>query len=221
MGQIKNSYDPNRRPTTPSALDDEFDDGALNAKWTVFQSTGLTTTEGDHLLKLSSATHAGDRYQGYFQTLPAGDFTIVTKVGLETARVNYSYIGLALFEDAVNNPNTCNLITTLVTYGSTLQYMQIVRYTQYDTWSATPIFVADTAIFISSYIRIRRNGTTLYYDFSTDGVTFLRIGTDAQWFNPAQVGVVINNGNTGLTINGYFDFFRYKASDDVGLIGSW
>ena len=98
-----------------------------------------------------------------------------------------------------------------------VHYIQL--YTNYNTFSGTNYF---TGIFYpntTAYFRIRRSGTTLYYENSDDGISWLQIYTGGQPFVPAQMGVVTLNQNAGLTIYGYFDFFRYIASSQIGPIG--
>jgi hypothetical protein len=69
------------------------------------------------------------------------------------------------------------------------------------------------------YLRIRRSGTTLYFEYGTGENGFVRIHSVTQPWAPAEVGLYINNKNGGEDITAYFDFFRYKNSNDDGPIG--
>lgn len=224
MGIIKYSYDPDRRPTTPSSLDDEFDDGSLAAKWTLFNPAGitLTTTEAAGLLQLQAATDPGDNVTGYFQTLPSGDFTIVTKVSLTAQRIDNNVCGIMLLEDATGNPSTTDILTMQLRISVTDApcAVRAARWSQYDTFLTSYILHSGLNL-TDAYLRMRRLSTTLFYEFSSDGIGFCSIVNNTQPFAPAECGIFVNNGNTGATLNAFFDFFRYKNSNDVSLIGNW
>ena len=74
------AWDPNKPPASPGALDDEFSDNSLNVAWSEYDPEGKTTwTEGDGGAVADTATSAADNHNGLYKTLPAGDFTVVTK----------------------------------------------------------------------------------------------------------------------------------------------
>jgi hypothetical protein len=66
------------------------------------------------------------------------------------------------------------------------------------------------------YLRIRRNGTTLYFDFGYDGVHWFNQYTTTQRFAPAEMGLIIWSNHladhTGYTL---FDWFYYHGADSL------
>jgi hypothetical protein len=138
-------YDPDMPPASPSSLDDEFDDGSVDAKWNTFQGTGLTVSEANHMLKMVAVTNAGNKVQGIYQSLPAGDFTVVTKVSLVApVTANFLEAGLILYQDAASNPNTSDLISFGLAYTTSTGYGNPTGpynglWDQYDTWNSCKV----------------------------------------------------------------------------------
>lgn len=224
------AYDPFRPPRAPHALDDRFREPALNAKWTLFQTTGLTVLQRRGYLEIASDTHAGNRYQGVMQALPssgATDFTAWTRAGIQAPFVgtlNYGSGGVLLLQDGTA-PNTSDLVAFEMVVTDDTNYgdyvgIQVARYTQFDG-SATflhrrPAFFANAA-----FLRVRRSGTTLFYEYSVDGLSWVRVFTHTEVFTATHIGLHVNNVNEGETIYGRFGAFGFKASNDAGPIGEW
>ncbi|HEC60732.1 hypothetical protein LCGC14_0461070 [marine sediment metagenome] len=221
-GSSYSFWDPDALPDTPSSQDDHFDNAALAAKWTEWDlgAAALTVSEpaGHHVI-LTHTTEGAARYRGIYQVLPAGDFTIAAKCQLIASSLGDSTACLALFEDATDiNADILVLINFQRASGNKYRDIHAQRNSDYQTFSANyagGTMYPNTTV----YFRIRRNGTTLYYDYSSDGVSWQRIYTHTQPFAPAQMGIVTSNNNTGITIYGYFDLFRYIASDQIGPLG--
>jgi len=88
----------NAEPITLGTYDDDFSETSLNAKWTVFDGTGMTTTfqYGGITLEREAASTGFD---GIYQAVPAGDFTIIAKVRFAPMRTyNECVGGIALLE---------------------------------------------------------------------------------------------------------------------------
>ncbi len=214
-------WNPDALPGTPSTQDDHFKAGALDPKWTEFDpiAPAITVSVADTFLIITHATEGVGSHRGVYQTLPAGDFTIVGKCALIGNLVGSQSFGVCLFEDATD-PTKAMIIhkSFYVIPASLYRHLTLQLFSDYDTFSATyagPVGYPNTTV----YLRIRRNGTNLYYEYSSDGVSWQMIYTHVQPWAPAHMGLVTNNDNTGLTVYGYFDLFRYIASDQIGPIG--
>ncbi len=224
VGSVPNTFtfwDPDALPDTPSTQDDHFDDASLAAKWTEWDlgTAKVTVSEAGHHLILTHLTENAARYRGVYQTLPAGDFTIAAKCSPIASSIGDAGLALTLFEDATNiNADILVFILFHRTSGNKYRDIFAQRWADYQTFSAS--YAGETLYpGTSVYFRIRRNGTTLYYDYSTDGVSWMRIYTHTQPFAPAEMGIVSFNNNTAITTYGYFDVFRYIASDEIGPLG--
>lgn len=214
-------WDPDALPDTPSAQDDQFDDESLDVKWTEWDlgAAQLTLAEADTFAILTHTNEAAERFRGIYQTLPAGDFTIATKASLISNVTADASVSICLFEDATNI-NADILVNKLLfrTAGNDWRRLLVQRWLDYQTHNAD---YAGGVLFPNTtcYLRIRRNGTNLYYEYGSDGVGWQLLFTHVQPFVPAHMGIVTSNANTGTTIYGYFDLFRYIASDQIGPIG--
>lgn len=215
-------WNPDQIPANPSSLDDEFNDSSLAPKWSEYDSSSLqTVTESGTALTLSQSSQTAEILTGIYQSLPAGDFTLVAKVALSgtdpTAIGQHWQAGLALWQDASNSALPAIMVGPYTDYsgGYARRLYSWSRFTAFnqienifsdnlvDAWSASePV-----------YLRIRRSGTTYYTDFSSDGETWrtLEIVPD---FAPSHCGIAIFNKDSGQVINATFDFFRTRDRCD-------
>ncbi|MBI4209009.1 MAG: hypothetical protein HY538_04805 [Deltaproteobacteria bacterium] len=219
------AYNPNNPPSTANALDDEFNDSSLNAKWTEWNlgSASYTITEANHLLKVNVPTNNPYETAGIYQALPDGfgDFTLVTKVSITGSQTNYLNMGLMTMQGTTNNSDIAALAFSyrntngpiMIWAGNLTDYLAGAGTTYPKLYN--PVY------FTSVYLRMRRTGTTLIREYSLDGIGFFLLDSSAEPFTPVNVGLFWGNDNSGKTFDVYFEFFRYKGSDDSGLIGSW
>lgn len=215
---IKSYWEPDLPPSSPTSQDDEFADGSLDVKWTELDhDTKLTVTESSTYKDIifSAATHTDDTVCGLVQAIPAGDFTITTKVIVRSHGADYLYAGLALWENLLN---TSDIMTLGVRLGN-------VSYSLFShTWTDrnTPTAVWNTTLNPYGqrmYLRIRRNGSNYRHDMSYDGHSWqTRNVNHNPPFTPGYMGIFINNANSSLVGEASFNFFRYVASD-IGFNG--
>lgn len=211
-------WDPDAPPNSASALDDEFKGILPIPAWTEFDPNGdLTFNTDNGLLDFSIATHAGYRINGLYQTIPDGDFTITTKVSLLTIEAQYSLAGLSLWEDPANTAKGI-YVFSLVASNSGTNYVQLLRMTDYDTWSATTYTITSNSLINTVYLRIRRSSTTYSFDFSLTGLGWKRLYSNTLAIIPTAFGPFGSTYATGITIKALFNFFRYQASD-IGITG--
>jgi hypothetical protein len=212
-------FDPDKFPASPTSQSDHFDDASIDGKWTAWQAGGsLTVAESDHHLRYTNTGDNAYTWRGHFQALPAGDFTITTKVNLIWSFVNYLSVGLALYEDAAANPNTSDVYAW--TCEIPLGYVQtrITYLNAYNSWNSSP---ADKthSYYCVPYLRIRRSGTTLYFEYSLNGIYWFQQYTVAQPFVPKEMGLIMMNYANTVTGYGLFDFFYYEAANNVLPLG--
>ena len=228
-GALAPAADPWKRPRTPSALDDEFDGAALLPKWSILQPSGLTAAVARGLLKLTGTTHAGDIVQGPYQDIPSGGSTPFTcavhirhhsKFGSST---QYGTSGILLVQDMAA-PSTTDLVSfgPVVSddnnYGDYLG-LYVGKFSKFDTNDGTNPHRRAAFLPNALFLRVRRSGTTWYFDYSADGTAWIQVHTMAESFTAKQIGVFVDNNNTGQDVSAYFDFFRFKAAADDGPLG--
>ena len=221
-------WNPDAFPAVPSAQDDHFKAGALDGKWTTYNHgvSNLTVTVPDTFARLALASEGGNAHRGIYQPLPAGDFTIITKAALNavapTGAGPETSAGLVLLQDGADSAGDLVHMSVIYQYVSLYcKKIYIRRFHNYTTLTANYI-ITHGGQNTTCYLRIRRNGTTLYYDYSSDGISWQMILTHAQPFVPAHVGITTTNYNVGGgPAYGYFDFFRYIAADQDGPIGEF
>jgi hypothetical protein len=225
-GDVYTYYDPGKPLDTPGTEDDHFDNDSIDAKWHTFHTdANVTHTESDHHFNIVHTQ--GDsgvvRLRGRFQDVAASDFTVAMKLSMTAPTINSMVAGLCLFEDATNNPNTCNIIEYHLAYLSAGAAHCYIGATHFSDWSTSigAIHTEDAATWPTSlYLRIRQNSTTLYYDYSTDGIGWIEAHSAARPWAPAEVGFCTRNSSTSTgTLRAHIDWFRYIASDQPGLIG--
>lgn len=220
LTSIKSVWVPDAPPSSPSASDNEFTTGSggVPSGFTEFDPASvLTVTESSsyNAVLMDMAT-GGNGLSGIYKAIPAGDFSIWTYVSLLSPRTNYCDVGLAIWEDATNN--TKGIQTFLIRAENTDPlHLNQYRWNSYNSFNSS---VLSLGIGGSNglYLRIRRTTTTYSFDFSVDGIGWVRHSTNALAFTPTHFGLVMQNANIGSTIRGASKFFRYVSSD-VGIAG--
>ena len=185
--------------------------------WGAVTSDVNTTLPGR--LYASSPSNTGTMY-ALLQSIPAGDFSIWTKVNIEAIATNYVQAGLVLSDTntagtghQVNN----NLSYSAASYGWQSQVDYITNFNTYNSdYAAITAGRANTI-----YLRIRRVGTTYYRACSSDGVNWFEEQITLT-FTPLYMG--IHSMPTYAVAPGYpistsFEFFRYQASATAQLGG--
>jgi hypothetical protein len=213
---LKTIWHPDAPPASPSALDDEFDDGSLDVKWTELDfGSKLTVTESsiyNHLI-LSSLPSSGYSIAGLSQALPAGDFTVAMKLDLRGISASSMECGIALWENQLSSSDIFTLsarrentrVVALYAYHFT-NYLTDVIGSGYN--------IAAIAAEQAVYLRLRRNGSNYYQDWSLNGLSWdTYSAAHNPSFTPGYVGVFNNNTPSSVTRESSVHFFRYLNSD--------
>ena len=209
-------WQPDFPPASPTNYDDEFDNSLLDtALWSEFDvSTLLTVSEDAAGLKMLQTANAGDDVTGIYQAIPAGDFSIATKISASAEDENHYHIGLALWEDATT---TIDGIYHFALHYEAIASTEItvIQWTDHDTFASTLYDGPEAGDHATmQYLRLRRNGTTYYFEVSADGVGWLEVWSGTLAWVPAHFGIALNqNGVSNLDLAARAHFFRYVGSD--------
>jgi len=218
-------WNPDAPPASPGSIDDEFSvvAGGVPTGWTEYDGDNKTTwaiVNGG--AKAVTLTNAGHSFNGIAKALPAGAFSVMTKVGIAGGEASMHWAGICLWENVAGDNDG---MIFCVIRDNTASFPLRLYCGDFTTRSGgggdhVALFTAGYSEYV--YLRVRRTGTNYYFDFSFDGRAWrstnggLAIPLD---FTPGYVGLGLNNNGTGLTMTSYFQFLRYVASD-LGLTGA-
>lgn len=215
---------PDAPPSSAGAADDEFADasGGVPSGWTEWDHGSLLTVDEDMGgLELTYAATTGQKSGGLYKAIPAGDFTIWTKVSV-SAVVNYqSWSGLALYENGATDSADVRGVVLEVEAGQVS-----ITVTSWAQWNSINADVVTRVVSVDSwpmhcYLRIRHtaSSSTYSFDFSTDGITWQQVYTTTSLgITPAHFGPFVGVNVPDFETVARFAFFRYVASD-VGITG--
>lgn len=201
---------------------DEFNGSSLDGKWNEFDVAGYMTATVDvatRRVHLTGVGNGSDRQSGIYQAIPGSEFAFYAKVSLITPIGRWSSIGLFVADLTV--PSTADLETCQYAVGNsaspTADYVwQHNFWTQYNTVST--LRGSMTSLATGGYIRMRINGTSVKSDVSSDGVSWIQIGSVTTGFTPAHFGINFNSFLSGNTAIGIADFFRVYVGAGVSGI---
>lgn len=207
-----NIWHPDYPPASPSSQSDEFNDSSFDTgKWTEFDPGNIMTiTEDAYGLLLAQTTHGGDTITGIYQAIPSGDFTLIVKCGMPSGILaNHQAVGIGFWEDATNTTKKISTFTKhLSSTANDVTQILWNNYTTYDSSGLTSAFITDPA-----YFKIQRVGTSYELYVSTNGLHWVKIlSSFSMGFTPAHFGLILNNTNSGKTLLGRYNFFRYINS---------
>lgn len=211
---LYSKWDPDCPPAAPSAYDDEFSDGSFNAVlWTEYDRGSLISPAEGDLGAYFGFTGDGSAIKsaGIYQSIPAGDFTIDTKVFLCGYHGTYNYgAGIALLE-ADSDAGDFHIIYLQKYNGANT--LGVHKYSAWNTYASSyNTSTPDNNVVTTSYFRIRRNATTYYFEYSSNGITYTLAYTGTLTPTPTLMALVMINKQTTLN-TAIFRFFRYQASD--------
>lgn len=196
-GSIYPGYAP---PSSPNALDDEFDSLGLDGSWTVWDEGSNFTVSPEVLvanqgLRMSCDDPGTAEMQGIFKAAPTGDFTLWGRFSTSSENQNLSLIGLMIAEDLATSPATANIAV-----AGLLSDRHLGPKADRNTWSAynaRGFGGSGPPIGSSAWIRLRYDSTLNQFncEWSSDGLT---------WFN------AVNGGSVGSGLTG-----------DPASIGIW
>lgn len=156
---------PDRPPTTPNAMDDEFDGVSLDAKWTVYNPASITapTTAFGSSWFTTIFPVVQVRGYGYTQPAPAGNWRVRAKLAFDGVTGPYFSIGLGA-RRAVSGKA---YVGGAMFHTTQPMLAIIVRYTEPNTYNSEfDGYQTKTMVF---YLEMEYDGTNLIWRYSTTG----------------------------------------------------
>ncbi|HEY3658276.1 MAG TPA: hypothetical protein VGL34_25175 [Steroidobacteraceae bacterium] len=199
---------PDTHPSSPDALNDEFETLSLDAAWTWLNQGSVTATLADGSLILTGTTDG--LIHAITKAAPATPYTVGCKASLSASTAG-SGTGIGLLVrnsssgklycyllDTANGPFACYAFDNPTTFNATLFNS-----------TAFPIGTVNTTQWI--HMEIENDGTNLKFKASMTGVagSYQQIGTVALATfigSVSHVGVLFNNNVSGGV--GIVDWFR-------------
>lgn len=214
------AWSPITPPETPDTEDYEFASpgSGLPTGWTDWDHGNAGTVDVDDAgLKLTQPSHAGRAWSGVCRALPAGDFTVWTRLGLSYVVGGNNWGGLAIFQ----NPSSASgdFYTFNVRHTTAAGVLQISRWDAYNGSRTTIVSDVNLAAGQNAvYLRIRRASAQYAFDVSLDGLNWLQLTNTALSFTPSHFGFALDNEGTGRDAALRANFWRYSPSD-LGITG--
>ena len=217
-GTTSTMWNPKVAPASPNVKDDEFDDEAVDAKWTEFDPTNvLTVTEDAYGLKLAIVDDvSGDNVAGVRQAIPTSDeFELVARITVEGAVANYIMGGIYLAGDIATDPTTAPLFVLHLRLSSAgHDLIEAINMANRTTWSGTAysVSIKTDTVYLALQWKASTGRACLW--FSHTGVGWTRL-SDAS-YDPTSLaaasymGIFANGYNADGTVRA--EFFRVREA---------
>ena len=199
---------PDNPPTSPDAMDDEFDGASLDAKWTRINYVGGTTEAIAHSRYFLTDAARPIQICGIEQAI-SGNFIVRAKFEIESPTSDYNGVGIGMKNSA----------------NGRYEWLGIIHYSSYGYLSPTRFYLSDAttyegeesidawAIRSAFYLEIENDGTNLYSRISTSGHNFFLMQTIAianyLGAAPTDIGIFMFREGAALAIS--CDWFRRMA----------
>ena len=226
---------PDAPPDNPHIKSDEFNDGILDNKWTLFDPNGAITyyEEGDYGLRIvqSGVGISSNRMienVGFLQTVPSGSFSAWTKINTTAFRPNEGKAGIILMSSPIQS-SPLIFIGVSNTVVNNL-YMQTEYYTDFRTLDLSytqQVPLSSNFIYLRfRYYKPDFGYPQAFFDFSLDGFTWFVVDTvDIDYISyPFYAGIGVKRQSNHVMYNGnfenYFRFFRFYSDYNFNVIPS-
>lgn len=197
-------------PASANALDDEFKDSSTLSSWTWNNQGGATAAITNGMLNIVAPVGTGNNQRTLEKSAPSTPWTVTTKIALNACPgQNYSTVGFFLRD---TTSGRC--------YGwgpihDTNDNLSLFKYSSNTAVSSVALAVlapwAKTC-----YLRVRDDGTNVYFDHSMDGVNFANCFNEARLTyltsGISKIGLYACSNNSTYPCIGSFKFFRVLPS---------
>jgi len=215
VNEVKNSgggsfLDVDVPPITPSAWDDEFNDGTIDASWVNFNlASGTKSEDATALSMIIGAAGSGMSQQGIVKASPTGGFSIMCKLsGGATQAASFRY-GLIVAESTTGKNFVFSVLSQNTVIGAALSEVM-------DDPTNRALYYLTSGIieaFGSGYLKVdiyNDGGTWKANTFhSKNGIRYYPVHSAiAIGFTPAYTGIAVCSEGVGGINTGYFDWFR-------------
>ena len=211
-------FDPDKPPSPPSPLDDEFDATSTNSWSNVINWPGIATDVNSTVpgCLWAEASDMGRLLAVKLKQIPVGNFTIWTKIASSSSWSGTTDNGLGLvLTDGTNSGQGTQLMLSASQWSTGEDCVSLPTFTGFNAISgATPLYYSRG----TRYLRLRRNGSELSAGWSADGKTWTQVILSPS-FTPAYFGLAIQCYQQGVTDNS-FEFFRYSAAP-LAVLGGY
>lgn len=216
--QLYLNYDIDDTPAAPNALDDEFDNGSLDGKWTIVNAPGTRnwdeTTYPGFLSAVIPETAAADNFDNHhriYQAMPGGNIaiTIVAKVSLALtgcAGEDGEWASCAIYFGNPTDDQTAQAVVEANNATSPAPHgTAAVMWAGGYKWGASGALAALATIFWQDvpatgwvYLKLEKPAATAWtsaqtYNFymSLNGIVWHQVATDSLTFTtaPTEVGI--------------------------------
>jgi hypothetical protein len=203
-------------PTSPSALDDNFGDGALDPKWLTFDPAGiLTATEENGSLKLVTTTTGGLSIAGKYQPFTADDeHEFLVELGVEGPQANYLWAGMGIMSPN-GTPTTTDIQTFSIVDGvdANMPFPADEFYDAYNNRAGGPTNKGVTLthgqrIFVLGQVKVSTKAFRWWMS-GTNGFSWIRVSSATMTLVPTSV-LLFTQGFGIQTAR--FRFFRYRSA---------
>lgn len=208
-GAIENPID--TPPASPDAMDDEFDAGTMDAKWTLSAPSGTpTVTFSDGLCHFTPYATASYDVQAMWQLLPgSGDwgFTLALE-DFDGIGYQYNVAGMLALSEGTSGTGYQGIYIGAGTWGG--GGVSINTFNSWSSWSSA--IVTPNGDGIPKYLRVAKVGSNYNFSVSTTGYAFVQAYTTTLGYTPGRIliGSKTENGSASpATAN--FKWFRKTA----------
>lgn len=221
-------FDPNKPPSSPSALDDEFNETSLDAKWTGVNLASLTAYDFNTTVPgcwYGQVANTGATLFSLLQAIPAGDFTVYTKAHMLSQNLTNTsfllqqslnaYFGIILADGVTAGAGNQTYAYNGL-YQSVPSWLGVSDWTNFNTPGASKWSGVDNPELF--YMAIRRSSTAYSIGWSSNGVLWTW-KTFSQSYTPTYFGPAILCSQAARA-DIAFDFFRYFPSA-TAVLGGW
>lgn len=210
---------PDSHPSSPNAMDDEFEAGSLDGKWAFRNQGGLTAGFSDGCLVLNKPQEAADAVRLVEQNCPAGTWRFRAKTALYSSATNYQLGGMVLY-----NTSASRAVVFGIVYSGSFQIYADKR--SLSTFSGSLFGTALGAATIIQnpeqwlYLEVEKNATHFILRVSTNGVKFRQVHTEtlstyienSGTIDKIGLGILSNSTGGGTQACEYIvDWFRRMA----------
>lgn len=197
-GGITAAFPLDEAPATPHSKDDEFDGPSLDAKWTnpltsaAGQTNSISFVNG--AIRIEPATSGiastGKRVFGIRQAAPTGSFSVMAKIlesGVGNDIRSGVFVGTAGGKGHIAGPFRQDGVPA---------YIGVTTISDTADWSAydgSQSLAVGGAWYIPTWVRIRwdASASTIYWDYSQNGVIWTEASSRTGMSQPDRVGLCI------------------------------
>jgi hypothetical protein len=208
-GGSTNLWNPDLPPSSPNAMDDEFNDESFNTTlWTEFNPGNHSFTRSEVAWGgLTITNNSNNNIFGYCQLAPSSPYSIISKIRVSDFHSGDIKPAIMLLEGTLS---TSKVLMAGLSSGGYGHAIQIEYYNAYNSYNSALLNNSYNLPDEWGYIRVRVNGTTLNFDIG-DGIAWKRRLNSTMAFTPAYVGLGFKSNNAdGIA---HFQFFRVLSGD--------